>query len=303
MAMRRRIQLSRSLLTIWIGFSNGAILLVAANIANAACNATGVNFPGSPGAVCVSGTTQQYIIGNVGTGTLTIDNGPPSPLFTAGGLSAGNGGTGNGTITIDGSGTTVTLNPVGQINVLEAGEWGIGTVMISGVAVVDGTNTAGCAVGWCNSFVAKGAGSTGTLTITGGSTLSLPNTLLVGTDNVLQTSPTSVFGTPGGASSGTLNVTSGGTLNTQDATIGLQSTNSIPPATGMETASGTAVVDGAGSTWNIKSPDNFGIGIGGGSNSTGSLSITNGAAVNISATSASLLAGIEIGGEGSRPGG
>jgi hypothetical protein len=124
-------------LTIWIGLSVAGILLITSNIANAACSATGMNFPGSQGAVCVSGTTQQYVIGNGGNGTLTIDGGT---TFSAGGLSAANGGTGNGTITIDGLGTTVTFNPLGQINVLEAGEWGTGTVMIENRAVVDGTN-------------------------------------------------------------------------------------------------------------------------------------------------------------------
>jgi T5SS/PEP-CTERM-associated repeat protein len=213
-------------------------------------------------------------------------------------------GTGNGTITIDGSGTKVTLNPVGQSDVLDSGNWGIGSVTISGGAVVDGTNTASCAPGWCLSKVTNGAGSTGTLNVTGsGSMLSVPNLLIVGFDVVNQVTPAPVFGTPGGASSGTLNVKAGGTLNTQDATIGLQATNSVPPALGTETASGTAVVDGAGSTWNATSPDNSGIAIGQGSNPTGSLSITNGGAVNIAATSPSLQAGISIGGTGGSPGG
>jgi T5SS/PEP-CTERM-associated repeat protein len=75
----------------------------------------------------------------------------------------------------------------------------------------------------------------------------------------------------------------------------------MPPALGTETASGKAAIDGA--VWSVRSPDNFGIAIGEGSNATGSLSITNGGAVSVAATSPSLQAGISIGGTGGSAGG
>jgi fibronectin-binding autotransporter adhesin len=279
-----------------------AVLVTVANVAYAGFSESGMNFP-EP---VMNGTTQQYFIGSAGVGTLTINNAPPS-TFTAGGLSAGTGGTGNGTITIDGSGTTVTLSPVGSTNILGPGSWGTGLVTISGGAVVDGTNGAGCTGGSCFSAVANGAGSTGTLNITGtGSTLSLAGEFVVGQDSVLQNTTTgSVFGTPGGASSGTLNITSGGILNTQaniiigqNSNVGTPPAGSINVANGTETAIGTATVSGSGSTWNSSASVVL---IGLGPNATGSLSIASGASVNLGVTTPATA--IEIGGDPSVAGG
>jgi hypothetical protein len=258
-----------------VGFLVAAAFLTIANCADAQVTATGTNFP----LPVVSGTVNNYSIGNGAAGALTIQGGS---LFTAGALAAGDLGTGNGAIIIDGVGTTVTLSPQGTTNILQPGNWGIGSVTVSGGAIVDGTNVAACAAQWCNSFVSNGAGSTGTLTITGvGSTLSLPNStpsnptsFVVGHDAVIEnTATSSVFGTPGGASGGFLNVTSGGTLNTGDsmvgenANLGTAPAGSINVATGTETSTGTAIVNGG--FWGITSPDSSGLFIGKGSNATG----------------------------------
>jgi hypothetical protein len=85
------------------GFLIGAIVLSTADVAVAQITATGTNFP-EP---VTNGTTNNYTIGWGGVGTLSILGGSS---FTAGSLDAGDLGTGNGTITIDGSGTTVTLS-------------------------------------------------------------------------------------------------------------------------------------------------------------------------------------------------
>ena len=216
-------------------------------------------------------------------------------------MSAGDRETGNGTITIDGSGTTVTLNPQGTTNILQPGNWGVGSVTISGGAAVDGTNAAGCAANWCNSFIGNGAGSTGTLTITGnGSSLSLPSStaFVVGQDTV-QDYMGSPFGTPGGATHAYLNVTAGGTLNTGSSTIAQNGNMYTPPPgsiyvpTGTETASGTAVVNNG--TWNITSPQGWAFSLGNGSNSTGSLTVSNNGAVNISAMPSSDAVGLALG--------
>jgi T5SS/PEP-CTERM-associated repeat protein len=283
------------------GFLIGAIVLSTADVAVAQITATGTNFP-EP---VTNGTTNNYTIGWGGVGTLSILGGSS---FTAGSLDAGDLGTGNGTITIDGSGTTVTLNPQGMTNILQPGNWGVGSVTISGGAVVDGTNTAGCAANWCNSFVGNGAGSTGTLTVTGtGSSLSLPDStsFVVGQDTV-QDYMGSPFGTPGGATHAYLNVTAGGTLNTGSSTIAQNGNMYTPPPgsiyvpTGTETATATAIVNNG--TWNITSPQGWALVLGNGSNSTGSLSVVNHGAVNISATPSSAQVGIalgETGGSGS----
>ena len=111
----------RSVLT---GISVAALSLAIADRATAQVTATGSNFP-SP---VVSGTTDNYYIGSGGTGTLSILGGSS---FTAGSLGTAAGmdrETGNGTITIDGSGTTVTLNPQGTTNILQPGNLGVGSV-------------------------------------------------------------------------------------------------------------------------------------------------------------------------------
>jgi T5SS/PEP-CTERM-associated repeat protein len=133
---------------------------------------------------------------------------------------------------------------------------------------------------------------------------------VVGHDGVSQNTTTlSVFGTPGGASSGTLNVTSAGTLNTGNSVIGENGNIFTPPAglinvaNGNETSIGTATVSGSGSTWNITSPNNSGLGIGVGPNATGSLSVASGGVVNFGVTSPSLQVGISIGGSGPNAGG
>ena len=260
---------------------------------------TGTNFP-EP---VVSGTTNNYSIGNGAAGTLTINGGS---TFTAGTLSAANGGTGNGTIVVDGLGTTVTRNPVGNVNVVQPGNWGIGSLTISGGAVFDATNVASCSValGWCGSFVASAAGSTGTLTVTGaGSTLDLATArnLNIGQDSVIENTATgSVFGTPGGAGNGSLKILSGGTVNSGGAVVGLHSGINLPPglisvATGTETAAGTALVDGAGSSWNITSAVSSFLNVGEGTNATGNLTISNGGAVTIGVLSPPLGAVVDLG--------
>ena len=60
-----------------------------------------------------------------------------------------------------------------------------------------------------------------------------------------------------------------------------------------ETASGTAVVNNG--TWNITSPQGWALSLGNGSNSTGSLTVSNNGAVNISATPSSDAVGLALG--------
>jgi T5SS/PEP-CTERM-associated repeat protein len=269
-----------------------ALSLAIAAPTNAQVTATGSNFP-SP---VVSGTTDNYYIGSDGTGTLSILGGSS---FTAGSLSAGDGldANANGTITIDGTGTNVTLNPQAQTNIIQPGNWGVGLMTISGGAVVNGTNTAACSQGWCNSFVGNGAGSTGTLNITGtGSTLSLPTStsFVVGQAAAVLYNG-SQFGTPGGSTNAFLNVKAGGTLNTGDATVGSGFFGA--PAgydgNGNEFATGTAVVDGG--AWNVTSPDSGNLALGNGDNSTGRLSVTNSGVVQLNATTPSGGTSLVIG--------
>jgi fibronectin-binding autotransporter adhesin len=186
--------------------------------------------------------------------------------------------------TISGVGTVLILN--GNPSRIGVGEQKVGTMTVSGGAFVDAAqNAAGCPQNTCNQYVGNGAGSTGTLTITGaGSRVDMLNNLTVGNTSVFPG-----FGTPGGTTTATLNVTNGGTLNGNYANIG---SGPFPSAgnlqTGNERSIATAVVDGAGSLWNLVSSTVTGavasLFVGRGPNTTAALDLKNGGELVIDGT-------------------
>ena len=282
--------------------------LAPLSFASAQVSESGENFP-EP---VVTGTTNVYSIGHIGTGTFSVEGGSQ---FSAGALFVGALGTGNGTVTIDGSGTTVTLTPPNGDQPISVGQYGTGLMTISGGAVVN--CAAGCTSSVLATVVAQAAGSNGTLNITGtGSTLNAANSFIVGHDQVSEAPDLSgTFGTPGASATGTVNITAGGTLNTGNATIAQNANvNYVPPQgatnnpTGTETSTGIVNVSGSGATWNITSPTNgvvspSGLTVGVGTNTTGSVSVTNSGAVNLGTTNSSFQVEIDLGGAGSTSGG
>ncbi len=155
------------------------------------------------------------------------------------GLSLGDGGIGNGTANV--SGGRIDLG--GDTNRLQVGNWGTGSMTVSAGGLVDATVNAGACVLHCYNFVGNGAGTTGTLTVTGSG--SEVRTLRSFT--VAQAAVFPGFGTLGGTTNGFVNVLDGGTLRTEGAWISTGPQG--PNALGTERTFATIVIDGPGSQW------------------------------------------------------
>jgi T5SS/PEP-CTERM-associated repeat protein len=246
----------------------------------------------------------SLFVGNGAAGSFSALAGAQT---TVGNLSIGNGGPGfgDGTVTIDGINpstairTTVQLNGAG--NRLEVGNWGSGSLTVLNGALLDATvNAANCGSN-CYNVVGNGAGSTGTLTVTGaGSEIKTIGGFTLGStyvDNAFG------FGTPGGTTTATLNVLAGGTLRTQSTV--LASGPGGPGALGTEQSLATATVDGANSRWYIT-----GTGSGGASanlaaglaNSQATITLSNGGQLIVDATGESGAGynSVSFGGNGGR---
>jgi len=218
-------------------------------------------FPGATGTLTISGAGSlwdasaggdMYVGGNPGgfapaggTGIVNVLDGGALNMQGAIYLGRGSSG-GNGTLNVSGVGSSVSLTTASDS--LFIGYTGIGALNISGGAQV--TNDGYAYVGYAQ-------GSLGTVTIDGaGSTWTSngPVTVIGGND----------FSGPGGT--GVVTVRNGGTFNTNDAALGLDTT---------ELAAGTVNVTGVGSTWNAA---NIYVGYSG----TGAINIADGGVVNSS---------------------
>ena len=223
---------------------------------------------------------------NVGAGASGSFSATSGANLTADNIGMGSGMTGSGTASVTGPGTLVNLGGITNrlANRLVVGEWGTGTLTVSGGAVIDATvNSAACAAPGanCYNFIDNGAGSTGTLTIDGpGSAVYT----LRGFDmahNYLAID----FGTPGGTSTATLNVTNGGLLTTQFSNIAQAATGTPSLATGTEHGNATVLISGANSRW-VLSPDTidgFGafLNAGAGANSNAQITVSGGGSILI----------------------
>jgi hypothetical protein len=142
---------------------------------------------------------------------------------------------------IDGAGTLVSLisdgSANGLLNRLEVGQWGYGSLTVSGGATLNGRAESANCLGlnhYCNNFIGGAAGSTGVLTVTGaGSSASFLRFFGVGGLAVFHPPVDSfTFGTPAGTTSGAVRVLAGGTLTTDGGILGLH-----PPAAARPVAS------------------------------------------------------------------
>lgn len=259
-------------------------------VSSGANNSYPVNlFPIDPSATTLDFGLNNVTIGNGGVGNFSALSGS---LLKAGSLSLGDAGTGSGTVLIDGVGTSALLAGFG--NRLQVGNWGTGALTVSGGAVIDATvDAAGCSApgAFCNNFIGNGAGSTGAVTITGaGSQISTLASFVVGSAAVFTVATDGFnFGTPGGATNASVNVLAGGTLRTQSSTVGQVPVQ--PGSLGTETATGSVVIDGAGSSWiatrNTVSNTAAFLGVGNGARSTGSVLVSNGGQLTVDGTGGS----------------
>ncbi len=254
------------------------------------------NFVPSNSSVTVDGTGSQWtisgtlMVGNTGNGSMSITNGGAvsntdatiagSPLSTS-------------MVTVDGTGSTWTNSAT-----LSVGDQGNGSMSITNGGAVSNTNgTIGNNAGSAGTVTVDGAGSTwtnngtfdvgfsgnGTLNITNGGTVTVTGFDARIAEQATSTSSVIVDGSGSTWTianeldvarngTGTLTIQNGGTVNM---------TGSGRAAIGVNAGSnGTAIVDGAGSTW-TDSADLWVGGDNGGPGGTGLLRIQNGGTVNV----------------------
>ena len=194
----------------------------------------------SMGTVLVDGTGSKLtqgifatasVVGDFGTGNLTVSNGG---FYKYAALFVGNNANGNGTVLIESGGTADTLSFGGAIG---------NEATAIGVVTVDGTGSM-----WTSGSLDIGISGTGTLNITGGGNVTSTQGFVgvspggIGTVNVSGTLSTwTLSGTldVGLDGNGTLNITTGGTVtvNGAFARIGEHATSTS-----------SVTVDGLGST-------------------------------------------------------
>ncbi len=195
-----------------VGHDTGSNGVLNVNGASASLNLSSLD---------TSGNGAVLLVGRVGTGTANVTNGGTVsvssgavPTGLDGGLLVGGSAsnpatTGNGTLNVDGAGSTVTLSD----GFTQVGRQGIGSLNITNGGVLDASAQTAAVVG-------RKTGSTGTVNINGvGSTWFAAADLFVGTDASLGTAtPTG----PGGT--GFVSVGNGGTLTATNVYIGASGT-------------------------------------------------------------------------------
>jgi hypothetical protein len=217
-----------------------------------------------PGNALVPSGAGNADLGNVGlfvgNGALGSFSALGGSILRVGALSIGNSasGNGNGAVVIDGAGTLVSLVgdgfSNGVVNRLGVGEWGNGSLTVSGGATLNGRAESASCLGqfhYCSNFIGNAAGSAGLMTITGaGSSASFLRFFGVGGLAVFHPPVDSfTFGTPAASTSGTVRVLAGGTLTTDGGNLGLAPAGGSP--TGRERSFAAMTIDGANSLWRV----------------------------------------------------
>jgi T5SS/PEP-CTERM-associated repeat protein/autotransporter-associated beta strand protein len=233
--------------TLYVGGSGAGNL----TISNGGSVTSGVGYlgygPGSNGTATVTGANSTWnlgsnyiVVGYGSAGNLTISDG--GNVTSAGGGYLGNAGSGNGTVLVTGANSTWNLGS----NDLVVGDAGTGNLTISN----GGNVTSGAG------YLGYNNGSSGIVTVTGANStwnLGSNNSLVVG-----------YYGT------GNLTIADGGSVVTSGpGEIGYGITGCI------DLSSGTVLVTGANSTWNLGSNNSLVVGNAG----TGNLTIADGGEV------------------------
>lgn len=199
--------------------------------------------------------TASVWVGLTSAGSMLVDAGS---FLQLGRVSLGTAGSGSGTGLFTGSGTVVELVSDGfsdtQVQRLLVGDWGTGSLTVSGGAVLDTRgNQSPCllAFHYCDSFVGAAAGDTATLSVQGsGTQVRIGQNLFVAQPGLAMPSLDGyTYGNPGGVTRGTVNVTGGALLSTDRAQIGPNHWSTA--ATGFERNLAEVHVSGVGSRWEV----------------------------------------------------
>lgn len=198
----------------------------------------------------VSPVVGTIVVGNTGSGSLTVNAGS---VVASQRLTLGNAVTGDGSVVVTGAGSSITTDydVVGNFYNTNIGSQGRGNLsVLDGASFVNGLTDTNCQLR-CVVKVSNGAGSDGTLLVSGaGSTLTTVGGVQVSWASVFTQAISGFdYGIPGGASQGRASVLAGGSVTSSRLDIGLKDLNS--ELTGNESSTGSVLVDGAGSIWNL----------------------------------------------------
>ena len=221
--------------------SQGDMSITNSGVVNSSVTLLGNNL-GSTGTLNISGSGSQMnvtgvspdqdvptdddgallLVGRNGTGSVNLSNGAditiapgnPTGIGTGGGLLIGGSGTnpigtGNGTVNVDGSGTSITLSAVnGQAGATQVGRDGVGRLNVTNGGLVDGSAQNIAVVG-------RKAGGVGVVTVSGtGSEWRAGNNLFIGTDVSFGTA-TAI----GNGGTGIVTLSNGGTLTATNVLV------------------------------------------------------------------------------------
>jgi fibronectin-binding autotransporter adhesin len=258
-------------------------------------------------------TTHLLIVGDGGTGALTVSNG--GVVGSAGSISIGNNAGSSGTVIVTGAGSHISsssdmhvgVNGTGSLEILDGAfvsnqegsiGGGNGTSFGTGTVTVDGAGSR-----WINTntfFVGSGSAGTGTLTIQNGGLVGLTDDAFIGSQGVGTVTVTGAGSmwtsnqniTIGGVGQGTVLVADGGETdvghNLDVSGVSSATPSSLAITTGgvvtADTATiggdvagyaGNVTIDGAGSALQIA--NGLTVGEFGG---TGTVALTNGGAIS-----------------------
>ncbi len=249
-----------------VGSNTGSNGIMSVSGAGAQLNLTGIEPTGvdQNGAFLGVGSAGTGVLNVNAGGTVTISPGIPTGTGLSGGLTIGgsssNPTTGNGTVNVDGAGSSITFTSAnGQAGFTQVGRDGTGVLNITNGGTVSGATQNFAIVG-------RKVGATGSVNITGAGSSWTTTDLFIGTEVDFGTGTASG---PGG--NGTVNVANGGALFAN---------NIINGATGT--------ISGGGGTINANIQSSGTIGPG---NSPGLMSVVG----NVDLLAGSTLA-IELGG-------
>ncbi|MEN9628322.1 MAG: hypothetical protein RJA10_1549 [Pseudomonadota bacterium] len=226
-------------------------------------------------------------VGPTNPGTLTVNGGSrlDTDILWVANTRVPRGG--NGQVNVTGAGSLINVTWANGGN-FDLGGSGMGSMLLSdGGRVQYGPNTGSCALS-CALFVGNAAGSTGSLTITGaGSMLDTASRVIIGQASVFREAAgdTLDYGEVGGHGSGSATLTNGGQARSSLLRIGVPG-GGTTARNGQESATGSVVVDGIGSLWNVvRSAALTGaqalLGMATGANTTATLDVRNGGVVKL----------------------
>jgi hypothetical protein len=222
------------------------LVALAAGPAHAAIVTSGLVSP-DPTSGSVAGNLN---VGTSGVESVTVNGGSSLNTQRITGVS---GVSGDGSIVVTGTGSTITTNfgVVGYFFNANIGSQGKGSLsVLDGGSFIFGTNDATCQAA-CRLFLSNGAGSDGTLTVSGaGSNVSGVGGIRVGYASLFNATTSGFdYGTAGGTSTGQASVLAGGSVTSSFLDMGHKDLTSS--LTGTETVTAHGVVDGIGSVWNL----------------------------------------------------